>query len=288
VTATDSSSTRVAGSRDGALPTFLIIGAMKSGTSALCWSLRRHPDVFVHPAKEAHFFDERWEKGVRWYRAGFEGRDDARAWGEATPEYMRSAALCAPRIAETVPGAALIAILRDPVDRAYSHYWHQRARGRESLSFEDAIEAELHGTRAVRGRMDFRYVDGSRYASQLDEYLARFPRESLLVLDFERFSAAPVDVMRRVFAHVGVREDVPVAIPDEPVNPYRRPRSMWLRRRLQGREGRAAKLLDQANMRTSRYPVLRPATRARLIEVLAPERAALAERYGITVPEWER
>ena len=279
---------RPRGADTGALPTFLIIGAMKSGTSALYWSLRRHPDVFVHPAKEAHFFDERWEKGPRWYQAGFEARGDARAWGEATPEYMRAAALCAPRIADTVPDAALIAILRDPADRAYSHYWHQRARGRESLSFEDAIEAELRGKRPARGRLDFRYVDGSRYASQLDEYVARFPREQLLVLVFEQFSAAPEGAMRRVFRHIGVRDDIPVAISDEPVNPYRSPRSMWLRRRLKDRQGRAAKLLDQVNMRTTKYPVLRPETRARLLEVLAPERAALAERYGIVAPEWER
>jgi hypothetical protein len=126
------------------LPNFVIIGAPRSGTTSLAHSLSQHPEVFVTmQVKELHFFDTNFDRGLDWYRQQFSGADAAaaKAAGEATPTYMYDETAMS-RMAETVPDARLIAILRNPVDRAYSHYWMNRSLDREDLLFPVAIETE--------------------------------------------------------------------------------------------------------------------------------------------------
>src|ERR671919_2133494 len=106
------------------LPTFLVIGAMKSGTTALINSLGKHPDVFALPS-EIHFFDRFHDRGLDWYRERFAKARGQGAVGESTPEYMYLPH-ARERIVRDLPGVQLIAILRNPVERAYSHYWHNR------------------------------------------------------------------------------------------------------------------------------------------------------------------
>src|SRR5437764_7156012 len=115
------------------LPNFFIIGAMRSGTTSLTRYLNAHPDVFVAPGKELHFFDQRFDRGLDWYRDCFERAAGQRAIGEATQSYMYDAEAMT-RLAVTVPKARLLAILRNPVDRAWSHYWLNRALALETLS----------------------------------------------------------------------------------------------------------------------------------------------------------
>src|SRR5688572_14326389 len=114
------------------LPDFLIVGAMRSGTTSLHKYLQAHPDVFVASGKEVHFFDRRYGRGLDWYRSRFAGVTTERVVGEATPAYMYDENAIA-RIAHDLPDARLIVVLRNPVDRAYSHYWRNRSRGRENL-----------------------------------------------------------------------------------------------------------------------------------------------------------
>src|SRR4051812_42429120 len=105
-------------------PDFLIVGAAKAGTTSLAAYLAEHPDVFMARRKELHFFgrEKEYRRGWEWYCSHFEGAGDARAVGEATPDYMwRERAV--ERIAQDLPKARIIATLRHPVDRAYSHYW---------------------------------------------------------------------------------------------------------------------------------------------------------------------
>src|SRR5437762_6880111 len=121
------------------LPNFLILGAAKSGTTSLYHVLKQHPQVFVTEKKELHFFvKEHWyRRGMRCYARHFApARAEHRAVGEATPVY-----LCHPaaphRIREHLPEARLIAIVRDPVQRAHSHYWQERRRLNEHRSFDE-------------------------------------------------------------------------------------------------------------------------------------------------------
>ena len=196
------------------LPDFLILGAQKAGTTALYAYLRWHPAITGPSWKEVSFFDRHYGRGVRWYRGHFPLRPRGRLVGEASPGYLFHP-LAPERVRETVPGARLIVLLRDPVDRALSHYHHEVGLGRERLSFEDALAAEEERTRGEEERMvrepsyfshpwwDYTYVARGRYAEQLERWFAVFGREQLLVVASEELAADPQAAYGRVLAFLG-------------------------------------------------------------------------------------
>src|SRR5262249_22447178 len=117
---------------EGRLPDFVVVAANRCGTSALSAGLRSHPEVFIPSHKEIHFFDRHFDRGESWYRAHFERAGDARVVGEATPGYLYRAD-ATERLTALLPNARLLAIIRNPVDRAYSNYSKNRALYREDL-----------------------------------------------------------------------------------------------------------------------------------------------------------
>jgi hypothetical protein len=184
------------------LPDFLVLGAQKAGTTALYAYLRWHPSITGPSWKEVSFFDRHWWRGEGWYRGQFPLRSGGQIVGEASPSYLFHP--LAPERARTlVPDARLIALVRNPVDRAYSQYQHAVALGREPLSFEEALAAEDERTRGEVDRLvadprafsgawwDHTYVARGRYAEQLERWLRVFPREQLLVVVTEELGAAP-------------------------------------------------------------------------------------------------
>jgi len=207
------------------LPDFLIIGAQKAGTTALFAYLRWHPEVMGPSWKEVSFFDRRYGS-ERAYRSSFPARP--RQWlvsrrrgvwplvGEASPSYILHP-LAPQRVAEMVPDVRLIALLRDPVERAYSHYQHEVRLGREPLSFEDALDAEegrLHGEveRMVAepgyfsdAWWNYTYVARGRYAEQLERWFEVFPREQLLVLFTEDLRDDTARTYAQVLEFIGAR-----------------------------------------------------------------------------------
>jgi hypothetical protein len=197
------------------LPTFLIIGAQKAGTTALYSYLRRHPDITGPPWKEVSFFDRHYRRGEAWYRGNFPLRRGEHV-GEASPSYLFHP-LGPQRVAALLPDVRLIALVRNPADRAFSHYQHEVALGREPLSFEDALEAEEERTRGEVERMladpgyfsrawwDFTYLARGRYADQLERWLAVFPRDRLLVLSSEELAARTGPTYARVLEFLGAR-----------------------------------------------------------------------------------
>ena len=199
------------------LPGFLIVGAQKAGTTALYAYLRRHSEVTGPIWKEVSFFDRHWARGEAWYRGNFPLRLRARdaAVGEASPSYVFHP-LAPERVHALVPDARLIVLLRNPVDRAFSHYQHEVALGREPLSFDDALDAEddrMHGE-LDRMLADPRYFSHAwwnhtyrtrgYYADQLERWLAVFPREQLHVVLTDDLRDAPDETYRRVLEFVGV------------------------------------------------------------------------------------
>ncbi len=166
--------------------------------------------------KEVSFFDRHYRRGVRWYRGHFPLRPRGRIVGEASPGYLFHP-LAPQRVRETVPDARLVVLVRDPVDRALSHYHHEVALGRERLSFEDALDAEAARTRGEAERMarepgyfsrawwDHTYVARGRYAEQLERWFAVFPREQLLVVATEELAAETAATYRHVLEFVGAR-----------------------------------------------------------------------------------
>jgi hypothetical protein len=196
------------------LPDFLILGAQKAGTTALYAYLRRHPDITGPSWKEVSYFDRQYRRGTAWYRGNFPLRSDDRIVGEASPSYLFHPE--APeRVARLLPDARLIALLRDPVERAYSHYQHEVALGREELPFEEALEREDERMAGELERMqadpsyfshawwNHTYLARGRYAEQLERWYARFPAERLLVLSNEELAAQPSDTYARVLGFLG-------------------------------------------------------------------------------------
>jgi hypothetical protein len=282
------------------LPNFLIVGAPKSGTTSLARYLADHPDAWVVPEKELRFFDQHYDLGRDWYRDRFAAAGSEQAIGEATPTYLINARAPA-RIAETLPDVRLIAILRNPVDRAYSHYWHWRERLGETRSFEQVVEDELAGKAngsdpiwRPEAPETFPYLGYGRYAPQLENLARHFPPERILVLLFEDLTERPAEVFGEVCRFLGIDDS---AVPEsvgrvENAFRYYYPRWLWalfVRVKI-GRflPGRAAAALYRAMVREADpYPPMDPALRERLTEHFAPDNAALERRLGRDLSRWQ-
>ncbi len=205
------------------LPDFLIIGAQKAGTTALYAYLREHPAVAGPPWKEVSFFDRHFWRGAAWYRGHFPNtlylrRIRSRAGveplvGEASPSYLFHPFAPA-RAAALLPEVRLIALVRNPIDRALSHYHHEVALGREPLSFEQALEqedarmeSELERLRDPRyfshAWWNFTYLSRGRYAEQLERWLELVPRERLLILPSEELLERPSETYKHVLDFLG-------------------------------------------------------------------------------------
>ena len=198
------------------LPDFLILGAQKAGTTALYAYLRRHPAITGPSWKEVSYFDRHYARGEAWYRGNFPNRARTRGKlvGEASPSYLFHP-LGPRRVRELVPEARLVALVRNPIDRALSHYNHEVALGRESLSFEEALAAEEERLRGEEERLvaDPRYFSRAwwshtyqargRYADQLERWLELFPREQLLIVPSEELLAEPERAHARVLEFLG-------------------------------------------------------------------------------------
>ena len=205
----------------GTPPDFVIIGAQKGGTSFLYHLLAHHPLVEPAARKEMHFFDSHFDKGIEWYLRGFphpKSKGGRRTiTGEATPSYL-SHPLAAKRMAKMVPRAQLIALLRNPVDRAYSHY-QMRVRWRqEPRTFEEATEAEAARWRAEGSdtledghnlgykRRRSSYLSRGVYVEQLLRWSEFFSEEQMLVLKSEDFFEHPVETLKLVLGFLDLPE----------------------------------------------------------------------------------
>jgi hypothetical protein len=193
-----------------------VIGAQKAGTTALYAYLRWHPDIVGPSWKEVSFFDRHWWRGEAWYRGQFPVRAEGRLVGEASPSYLFHP-LAPERARSLVPDAKLIALVRNPADRAFSHYQLEVALGREPLSFEDSLDAEDERMRGELERMvsdpsyfshvwwNHTYVSRGRYAEQLERWYAAFPREQILVVLSDELSQEPAETYGRVLEFLGAR-----------------------------------------------------------------------------------
>lgn len=240
------------------LPGAVILGAQKCGTTSLHGYLVQHSGVIAPLRKEVHYFDVNYGRGERWYRAHFGRAGEPGLNLDSSPYYLFHP-LVPQRLQALLPHAKLIVLLRDPVRRAYSHYWHERDRGREPLSFEDAIAAEPDrigqaAEQLARGDIEasdahrsFSYVARGRYAEQLERWYARFPREQVCVLRFESLAQEPLVVLNRTLAFLGLP---------------------------------ALERVQLEKRNVGKYPPMASATRERLQAVFEPENRRLEQLLG--------
>jgi hypothetical protein len=185
------------------LPTFVVIGAMKSGTSSLRDYLRAHPDVFVPPEEELHYFVEgmNWRLGEDWYRERFAEAGDVTAIGEKSATYtMHPEHPGVPeRMHALLPDVRLLYVVRHPLARIRSHFIHQFGRGHEHRPINEAV------------REDPRYVDTTRYAMQLERYRDWFPDEQIMVVTSEHLDHDRAETFARIATFCGVDPNVELA-----------------------------------------------------------------------------
>jgi hypothetical protein len=187
---------RVTNSSDrSTLPNLIVIGAQKCGTTSLHYYLDQHPEIAMSRPKELNFFSrDAWERGVAWYAAQF--KPGAAIRGESSPSYTfypRHRGV-AERMYSIVPDAKLIYLVRDPIDRIVSHYLHDYVSGVEHRGIEEALADPNRD----------RFLAVSKYFMQLEQYLAFYPRSSVLVLTHDELLHDRTGTMRQVFDFLGV------------------------------------------------------------------------------------
>lgn len=238
-----------------AKPHFLGIGTQKGGTSTLYHLLKLHPDIYLPDGKEQHYFTSHYQRGDHWYNEQFSQAKPGQVRGEITPYYLFHPK--APkRIFRYRPSILTIVLLRDPVERALSQYFHARRHGFEPLQLKDALAAEAD--RLASGdpysHQKHSYVSRSRYIEQLDRYEALFGKDQILVLRSEDLFQDPGKTWVKIQQFLGVE-----------VKPLHTPLP-WVN----AGKGEATNVLAEI--------------RDKLRLELGPTAAAIKKRYGI---QWE-
>ena len=266
------------------LPDYLVIGAKRAGTTSFYFTLLEHPGVLPmfptarwlpkqRDGKGPHFFDSHYDAGLSWYRGHFPSvltrRMAARArgpvvTGEASPYYLYHP-LAPARAARDLPDAKLVVLLRDPVERTFSHWKEQRRNGVETLGFEEALAAESERTAGEEERLladpswrsfaheQQSYAAQSEYDRGLARWLEHYDRDALLVLASEEYYADPSGARDQVAAFLGLPPAAPAP----------------------------ARVLNAAP------GTMDAATRRRLVERFAPSVAQVERLTGRTFP-WQR
>ena len=300
-------------------PDFLIIGAPKAGTTALFHWLEAHPDIHLSTPKEPYFFEAEYHRGLDFYWRTFfaEGYRGQRLAGEA-----RTAHLYLPyvteRIHDALPDARLVAVLRNPAQRAFSHWWMRRCNGREKLDFEDALRENFEALEQGRGlqgpgtedrwcaamapqpnRRGMRPVrwrallEPGYYAEHLQRYLSHFSRAQLCVLLHDDLLARPVETGRKLFGFLGLDPGEVRSAPapeNVALTGFSRP-LFRVSQRLQLERVLSRRLLGRLRTGLSRVgsrPSMPEATRRWLQEHYAPHNRRLEELIGRDLSAWER
>lgn len=272
----------------GALPNLVIIGGMKCGTTSLHLYLDQHPDIGMSRPKEIHYFLERnAHRSVAWYESHFDASAPIR--GEASPGYTKYPQRpgVPERMHRLIPDAKLIYILRDPVERTVSQYLHEYLRHAEDRPVEEALST-FH---------DNPYVNPSRYHMQLQQYLAYYSRDQILVLATEDLRDDPQETLRRVTDFIGaapftfdVVSKANVAERRGRTNHVGRvleaSRTKKLGRRLPRFVVEAGKYATVRLSRPVTRPQLDPTTRERLTDALRDDVIALRRLTGQAFDKW--
>jgi hypothetical protein len=286
---------------------FMIIGTQKGGTTALFRYMGQHPDVFVPEAKEIHYFSnpEFHAQGPEYLHTFYSEYGGEQVVGGAYVHLLHYAE-SAKTMWEYNSEMKLIAVLRNPIDRAYSAYWFAVRNGWESAeTFEEALELEasrLKGTR--QEQTELTYLNQGKYAQRLQPFLDQFGTEQLRVVFQDNLRADPGAAVRETLQWLGVEREAELNM-SKPVNVAGMPRFRRLQRVLlqENQVKRALRKvttpgfrwqfqkrivlpLVKKNVRPVQYQPMKEETRTRLIEYFAPYNRELEALLGADVPHW--
>lgn len=265
------------------LPSFIIIGAMKGGTTGLYHYLSSHPDLIPSQQKETDFFltERNFRQGLAWYEAQFAGAGQIAF--EASPNYTKRHLFpgVPKRIHSVLPEAKLIFVVRDPIERLVSHYIHNYAHGRESRSFSDAIADPKSN-----------YILTSCYWYQLEAFLEFFPMDRIKIVVSEDLRNRTRETLDDVLQYLGLSDDINHAVLKSRFHESSgKLRHSWLERRLLPNHNvrRLPKPLRLA-VKALRSPIQKPCIDIEdeewLTRILRPNIAEFKERTGLSCHGW--
>jgi len=274
-------------------PNFLIVGAQKAGTTSLYYYLKEHPEICMSRKKEVHFFsvEENFNKGNSWYEKQFKHCAEKKAVGEASPLYLYLPYV-PQRIYDYNPNMKLIFVLRNPVERAWSHYWHMRRMGRENRVFEQALQEE---ERRIQKNFScgrrYSYKDRGKYIEQINRFLKYFPREQMFFIISKELKNEPEKVLKDLYHFLGIEE-----------------KQIKNNKKIQAMESRRSKIqliskilynsflgnftiLRKMNDKLNAKPVgekMKPETREYLIDFFRDSNNKLAKKFGLHIQHWNQ
>jgi hypothetical protein len=252
-------------------PDFLIVGAMKAGTTTLANLLNQSPHIFL-PGKELHYFDRDFDKPFKSYLNNFPS-DQHQVVGEKTPTYSYDPEV-PKRIHEVLPDVKLIWILRNPVDRAYSNYWHAYKKGVELETFKKAIKNDNE-----------RY---KKYLEQIERYLKYFPLNQMHFLLFENLKSDEQKEINALTDFLGVPSFTIEELPKS--NKTYLPKSIYVESIAQKIFGRSVffKIIHHLNKKSAPgYPKLSKDLREQLNEYFSPHNQRLANLVSLNLKAWD-
>ncbi len=286
-----------------ARPNLFLVGAMKSATTSLYAYLGQHPEIDFSVPKEPNYFGESGTRAkgtvsAQDYAALFASHQ-GRYSGDATVRYLFSTG-AAREIADHCPDARIIAIFRNPIDRAYSHYWHNHKIGAEHRSFATSLHEELQAVPSGECNYDRGYVAVGMYAAQAARFLDAFPRSSIRFVLTEALASTPATVCEDLFRFLGLDLNFSVDTTQR-LNPSGIQIFPGLRQRLltqpllraaarslltQDQRARVVWTLDSLLTSKRRTPPIEPGLRKELAAILAPDVRRLARLTGIDFSLW--
>lgn len=284
-------------------PDFIGIGAQRAGTSFLFDLLRHHEGVGIPDEKEVHFFDDpdRFSRGVKWYYGRFDAvRQRSHVCGEITPDYMFiEEARDRLRTTLSSEGLKLLVTVRDPIDRAYSHYRATVSRGREDRPFLEAIEGDLSPSYGSRSeRIHRSYVQRGFYHRQLSRFLQVVDQSAIFVVSFRDLTTDADVTLGRICKFLGVDAAAATAPRRAFRNEVTVPRWRWLGPVMESERVRSLlrTCIPQARWRRrlwrlsripeAEVPQAAPEAVQLLTEVYREDLDALRADWGIAFDRW--
>jgi len=292
-------------------PNLFILGIAKSGTTTLADALCQHPNIFIPPTKEPTFFssDINYSNGLDWYFKNYYSDTDKYLYkGDASPSYIYFGQKVVQRISTALPDSELkfIIVFRNPVDRAYSHYWHNVNRGlRENLSFEKALELEDERLKTQDkelndlGRIRYAYFHAGLYADQMKVFLMQFSRKNFLLLLQEDLYNTRFHLTMSLIQNF---LQIPILdIKHQHSNSSYRPRNRNFDRIVRKHSSikdalkrvipantrtRFKSLLLKINSASVNYPLMDPSTRKILLEKFTPSIKEFEKMIGRDLSHW--
>jgi hypothetical protein len=219
------------------LPNFIIGGGRRCGTTSLYYWIKKHPEIYFYPQIDSDYFIEQEIIGTYEWQ---EGEVDAENWekthnlenykklfgegknfsiiGQKDANYL----FWKPsheRLAKYLPNAHFIFTLRNPIDRAWSHYWHEVGKGRENLSFEEAIQLEEERARkSAYARLHLSYISRGFYDESLESFFRYIPKEQVLIVTLEETKLHPIETLKEIYKFIGVTPDLGLELAGERYN----------------------------------------------------------------------